>query len=155
MPKVLVSPIRAGTEQRDRTSNDEYGKSGPSKIELRVEEIAQLFETLDPLPFRKRDLDRDAEDYIVSWARELPRDHGFRMVIHAPAAETRSSHAGQLESALHQYFGHRADAVARDPNELFRVGRMSLAIGIVVLATCVVLARLAGTAILVGSWRRA
>ena len=42
-------------------------------IELRVEELAQLFETLDPLPFRERDLDKDAEEFIVSWARELQR----------------------------------------------------------------------------------
>ncbi len=29
-------------------------------IELRVNEIAQLFHTLDPFPFRERDLDREA-----------------------------------------------------------------------------------------------
>ena len=56
-----------------------------STIELRVREIAQLFETLDPQPFREKDLDKDAEDYIVSWARELPRDGDFRLVIHVPS----------------------------------------------------------------------
>ena len=40
-------------------------------IELRVDEIAQLFHTLDPSPFRERDLDREAEEFIVGWAREL------------------------------------------------------------------------------------
>ena len=38
-------------------------------IELRVDKIAQLFHSLDPYPFRERDLDKDAEDYIVGWAR--------------------------------------------------------------------------------------
>jgi hypothetical protein len=42
-----------------------------SAIELRVQEIAQLFHTLDPFPFRERDLDAEVEDYIVEWAREL------------------------------------------------------------------------------------
>jgi hypothetical protein len=46
---------------------------GVTAIELHVEKIGQLFNTLDPMPFRKRDLDREAEEYIVSWARELPR----------------------------------------------------------------------------------
>ena len=41
-------------------------------IELRVNEIAQLFHTLDPFPFRERDLAREAEEFIVGWARELP-----------------------------------------------------------------------------------
>jgi hypothetical protein len=35
-------------------------------IEVRVEEIAQLFDTLDPFPFRERDLDKHAEEYIVT-----------------------------------------------------------------------------------------
>jgi hypothetical protein len=113
-------------------------------IELRIEAIPQLFETLDPLPFREKDLDKDAEDFIVSWARELPRDREFRLVIHAPSAELKSEHARQIEPAFRRYFGYRAEAVARDLNELFRVGRMSLAIGIVVLAVCVIFARLAG-----------
>jgi hypothetical protein len=37
-------------------------------IEIRVNDIAQLFHTLDPFPFRERDLVDEAEDYIVSWA---------------------------------------------------------------------------------------
>ena len=43
-------------------------------IELRVDEIAQLFHTLDPFPFRERDLDHKAEEFIIGWARELPID---------------------------------------------------------------------------------
>ena len=41
-------------------------------IELRVDKIAQLFHTLDPFPFRERDLDHKVEEFIVGWARELP-----------------------------------------------------------------------------------
>jgi len=41
-------------------------------IELRVDEIAQLFHTQVPIPFRERDLAREAEEFIVGWARELP-----------------------------------------------------------------------------------
>ena len=38
-------------------------------IEIRIDDISQLFHTLDPFPFRERDLDKDAEEFIVSWAR--------------------------------------------------------------------------------------
>ena len=41
-------------------------------IELRVNEIGQLFHSLDPFPFRERDHDKEAEDYMVSRAREIP-----------------------------------------------------------------------------------
>jgi len=45
-------------------------------IEIRIDDISQLFHTLDPFPFRERDLDKDAEEF-VSWARELPADQPF------------------------------------------------------------------------------
>jgi hypothetical protein len=110
-------------------------------IEVRVEEIAQLFDTLDPFPFRERDLDKHAEEYIVSWARELPGNQPIRIIIHAPETELRKEHANLLGEALGRYFNYRAEVVGRDLNELFRIGRQSLLIGVAVLAACVLTAR--------------
>src|SRR5262245_27080739 len=90
-----------------------------SVIEVRVDEISQLFDTLDPFPFRERDLDKDAEEYIVGWAREFPRNSTLKLIIHAPEDEVRSERANQLGSALHHYFSYRAEIVDRDLNELF------------------------------------
>jgi hypothetical protein len=114
-----------------------------SAIEVRVEEIAQLFDTLDPFPFRERDLDKDAEEYIVGWARELPRHQAIKIIVHAPDSELRKEHANQLGAALRRYFNYRAEVTGRDLNELFRVGRLSLLIGLAVLTTCVLIARAA------------
>jgi hypothetical protein len=112
-----------------------------STIELNVEEIAQLFESLDPYPFLQRDLDRDAEEFIVGWARELPRDHALRIVVHLPKAEAETKAACDLDRGMKSFFGHRAEAVGRDLRELFRVGRMALAIGVAVLVACVTAAQ--------------
>jgi hypothetical protein len=109
----------------------------PANIELRVEKIAQLFDTLDPLPFRDRDLDRDAEEFIVGWARELPTSAAIHITVHVPVSETGGEHARELGRAIASYFDSRAKAVSNDLKELFRVGRYSLAIGLVVLAMCV------------------
>jgi hypothetical protein len=110
-------------------------------IEVQVEEIAQLFDTLDPFPFRERDLDKSAEEYIVGWARELPHKRPFKIIIHAPESELKKEPAKQLGAALARYFNYRAEVVGRDLNELFRVGRQSLLIGIAVLAACVLIAQ--------------
>ena len=59
-------------------------------IELRVDRIAQLFHSLDPYPFRERDLDKDAEDYVVAWARELDRSAPITIVVHVPESEAQS-----------------------------------------------------------------
>jgi len=40
-------------------------------IEIRLGKLQQLFNSLDPSPFHDRDLDHDAEEYIVGWAEEI------------------------------------------------------------------------------------
>ena len=55
-------------------------------IEVRVEDISQLFHTLDPFPFRERDLDRDAEEFIVSWARDLPESATVHILVYLSRA---------------------------------------------------------------------
>jgi hypothetical protein len=52
----------------------EQPEPAPKAIELRIENISQLFHTLDPFPFREKDLDKDVEEFIVSWAREMSED---------------------------------------------------------------------------------
>ena len=56
-------------------------KVAENLIEIRVNDIAQLFHTLDPFPFREKDLADEAEDYIVSWAREMPGNRSFKIVV--------------------------------------------------------------------------
>lgn len=105
-------------------------------IELRAERTRQLFHTLDPFPFPERDLDKDAEEFILSWARELPRSGPIQIIIHLPAEEARSTEAQGLEEAIQSYFHGRVRAVSLDLKEGFRIGRLSFVIGIGVLALC-------------------
>jgi hypothetical protein len=44
----------------------------------------------------KRDLDKDAEDFILGRARELPKHHPIKIVIRVPDAEKQKISAGQL-----------------------------------------------------------
>lgn len=105
-------------------------------IRIRVDEVSQLFNSLDPFPFRERDLDADAEEFIVGWARELSRHAPLRIVVHLPRAEAETEAARGLQEALQRFFAYRADVVGRDLNELFRIGRRSLLIGLAVLGLC-------------------
>lgn len=104
-----------------------------STIELSVAAPEQLFNSLDPFPFRERDLDKAAEEFIVGWARELPAGSPIRIVVHMPRANVGSWQAGDMEAAFGSYFAYRAEIVGRDLRELFRTGRRSLQIGLAVL----------------------
>lgn len=113
-----------------------------SAIEIRVDQVAQLFDTLDPFPFLQKDLDRDAEEYIVGWARELPRDRELQILLHLPPDEVAQHQESAVESSLHNFFAYRAEVTGRDLKDLFRVGRRALAIGLAVLAACILGAEL-------------
>lgn len=106
-------------------------------IEVQVDRVAQLFHTLDPFPYRERDLDADAEEFIVSWARELPRDKPVRIVIHLPKEELQTDMAKEFQVAFRRYFEYRTEMTQRELRELFRVGRYSILVGLAVLALCV------------------
>lgn len=112
--------------------------SASNRIEVRLRELPQLFNLMDPSPFIDRDLDANAEEFIVGWARELPGKVELELFIHlttAPAPET----AAGVEDAVRNYFSSRAENKRRELRLLFRRGRASLAIGLLFLGACMVL----------------
>jgi hypothetical protein len=109
---------------------------GPAIIQVRVDRVSQLFDALDPLPLPERDLSETTERFIVGWARELPRRQPLRIVVHVPHDGAVASEQ-ELDAALRHHFRYRADRITSDLKELFRVGRLSLAIGLAVLAACI------------------
>lgn len=115
----------------------------PGVVELRIQKLPQLFNSLDPSPFHERDLDHDAEEYIVGWARELPSDAPLRIVIHLPEEAQREAQACDLPSALTNYFAERAQFEQRELNELFRIGRRYLFVGSTTLVICLLGSQLA------------
>ena len=107
-------------------------------IEVRLSSIDQLFNTLDPSPFREKDLDKEVEEFIISWARELPTDLPFTIVVHLPEKQLARAEAKEIGPAITGFFGYSAREVGLELKELFRVGRRSLAIGIAVLVVSIV-----------------
>ena len=74
-------------------------------IEVRVAELRQLFNAIDPSPFRERDLDPRAEEFIVDWSRDLPADARLALLVHLERAPGQSDEAVVLREAIHEFFG--------------------------------------------------
>jgi hypothetical protein len=113
-------------------------------IMLRLHELAQLFNSMDPSPFVDRDLDADAEEYIVSWARELPAGRPLELVIELALPASRDRAAG-VEDAVRHYFATRAAIKRLEFSALMRRGRLSLLVGSAFLAACLLLGQLVAT----------
>jgi hypothetical protein len=103
-------------------------------IEVRVAELRQLFNAIDPSPFRERDLDPNAEEFIVAWARETPPDAPLALRVELDRLPGGPDEATMLRDAIHGFFTSRARSTRGRLRLLFRIGRKSLLIGLVVLA---------------------
>ena len=100
-------------------------------------ELRQLFHAIDPSPFRQRDLDPRAEEFIVDWARDLEMDKPWALVVHLDRGAGRTDEAAALREAIHEYFGQRTVASKRRLRELFQRGRISLVIALVFLTASI------------------
>jgi hypothetical protein len=109
-------------------------------IELRLSSAEQLFDMRDPSPFLERDLDPDAEDYLLGCAREVPPRAPIKILIHAPKGSGVSHDV--IAPAIAHFFGYRRWAAHLRLRELFRQGRMSLLIGVLFLVFCLTLSGL-------------
>ena len=116
----------------------EQGAAQSAVIELHLGELRQIFDSLDPAPFRERDLDPKAAEYIVDWARECPSSASLSMVVDLEREPADRSDAALLGDAVRDYFRGRATATRRELAQLFRIGRISLVIGLGFLAVAIV-----------------
>src|SRR6266436_3465768 len=110
-----------------------------SVIEVHVGELKQLFNAIDPSPFRDKDLDPKAEEFIVGWAKELPRDATLALEVDLDGEAGLPDEAAVLRDAIHEFFRHRAETHRQGLRELFWLGRSSLVIGLVALASAIAL----------------
>lgn len=108
----------------------------PNHIQLNLRDINQLFNTIDPSPFQERDLDRNAEDFILSWAHEFSLDEPVDLIVHLKKVP-ESHHARHLvEEAIHNYFAYRARLNQLEFRRLMKQGRTSLVVGLSFLGLC-------------------
>jgi hypothetical protein len=96
---------------------------------------------MDPSPFHEKDLDHDAEEFIVSWAQEFPRKDPIGLRVHVnelPQAEAQEV----VEAAIHNYFAYRAKISRLEFHQLLKRGRTSLLIGLLFLGGCLLASEL-------------
>lgn len=115
----------------------------PPIVEVWLSKPQQLFNSFDPSPFHEKDLDRDAEEYIVGSTDEFPLAQRVRLLIHLPPDQLQLAQELDLEKAVHNYFSYRREEMRRRLRFQFREGRAALAIGLGFLVVCISLRQLA------------
>ena len=60
-------------------------------IEIHVSELKQLFNVIDPSAFRERDLDPNAEEFIVDWAKEASTSATLSRTVYLDRPDCRTN----------------------------------------------------------------
>jgi hypothetical protein len=120
-PLTALSAAEAAAERRD-------------VLELYLGETRQLFNSMDPAPFRERDIDPAAAQYILDWAYEVSRRRPLGLVVHLGRENTSGDSTTIVTQAVHEYFRGRAEASRKELKKLFHNGRITLVIALVFLS---------------------
>jgi len=114
----------------------------PRRIEIYLENLDQFFNSMDPSPFHEKDLDDDAEEFIVSWAEEFQFNDPIVLVIHLSRYPTNIDPQQVVEKAVHNHFAYKVRLNRLQFKRLLREGRISLLIGSLFLGTCLLTSHL-------------
>ena len=110
-------------------------------IDIRVRHSRQLFDSRDPAPFRERDLDADAVDYLLGAVQEIPRKQPIAIVVTISDEPEPRLASDVIVQALCSHFTHERNQIERRLREHVRRGRLILAVGLTVLIGCLMLAQ--------------
>ena len=120
------------------------GRRPLAAIDIRIQRVEQLFDSLEPSPFHENEkaLSRDAESYIVELAGEHGRAAPLRLIVHAPVSI--KPHAAEIVHAVHAHFELAHVQCRRRYQRRMRIGRALLVAGTAVLGIALLLRALLG-----------
>lgn len=121
-----------------------YNREGNTYlIELKLNNLRQLFNSFDPSPILEKDLDDKVETYIVQSVREFSLKTPLKLVFYLP--DELKNEAEQIVSeAIHHYFDYRRQTTAKELRSILREGRTALIIGLLFLFFCISISELIG-----------
>src|SRR5258708_16896316 len=117
-------------------------RTSSNSIELKLQEVRQFFNSMDLSSFYEKDLEHDAEEFIVSWAGELPDRGPLCLVLHVEKPLPQGFSETAVQDAVRHYFDYRASINRLELRRMLKLGRTSLMIGSCFLVGCLLLSQL-------------
>ena len=108
-------------------------------IEVRIHNLRNLFDALDPSPFIAQDLDETAQQYIVGSANEVSSRLPLALAIYLVEPPSSEEEGRDVGEAIREHFARQSGFAGLRFNELIRRGGMSLIIGLAFLSLALTL----------------
>jgi hypothetical protein len=88
---------------------------------------------MDASPFRERDLDPKAGEFIVDWSKSFSKNAKLSLLLYVEKGLDLQEASAIAGDAIRTYFGHRAEELRRRLRQLLVRGRTNLLIGFAAL----------------------
>jgi hypothetical protein len=124
--------------ESDHPSSGDEIRVDHGVIKVYVREIDQFFDSMDPSPFHEKGLNRDAHEYIVSLAKELPGGRPTALVVYLAQPVGLPDEARILGDAIRVYFARRAEQTQRKLQQMLRREWVNLVVGLSLLVASVI-----------------
>lgn len=98
-------------------------------IDMVTRSAHQLFDMRDPSPFRERDLDDDAVEYLLTSAREIGHRAKLRVVITIEGERDAVLDEREIVAAVRAHLEYERGRQVRKVRELLALGRRFLLVG--------------------------
>ena len=105
-------------------------EDGRVLIEMKLSSVLQLFNSFDPAPFHEKELDNNAENYIVDTVKDFPPKTRFKIVIYLPEVIIDTKEALRIPEAIRSHFEYKSLMQKRKFRERFIYGEFALIIGL-------------------------
>jgi hypothetical protein len=112
-------------------------EDGAPCIDIKLQNVEQIFDNRDPAPFRERDLDPDLADLLLDAGEDLVGEDNFKVIFWLD----KPCPAGEIESAFRAHFEYTIERLRRARRRRRRTGLVSLAIGVVLVIALVAFAQ--------------
>jgi len=104
--------------------------TGSNKLTLHLQNARDILRSPE-VPYRKRTINRDAEDFIVEEAENIPRKEAINIVVYLLSSETERK--DDIGIALHRNFCYRKEQSQRKFKRVLQYGWRTLAIALCLL----------------------
>lgn len=114
--------------------------NGEPCVDVRLNEIEQMFDNRDPAPFRERDLDPDLAEYLLVAGEDLAGEDRIRVVFWIDKACAPR----EIEEAVHAHFEEMIARLLRTRRRGRRTGQVALVLGVLLVIVLLSLAQFIG-----------
>ena len=111
-------------------------------IDVVLKSSQQLFDGRDPAPFRERDLDEDAVEYVAAAVQEILPSTRVKLVFWISDEPTPRLPPEAIVHAVRGHFEHEWERIDRQLKQHVRRGQLFLLVGFIVLVAFLSLAEL-------------